>query len=311
MVTFGDSYTDDSRLEYFINHNGTAPPPGIRLPENPLLRNWAKYVTQYTGLVQHNYAVSGAVCSNKITPRPFPLINADFPSVLEYEIPAYLADVVPESNIGRHSAVYAIFIGVNDLGNVAFLTDSQVSGKLLHDYTRCLFAAIDQLHTAGGRHFLLFNAIPLHLAPQYTGSTHATRYFPDKPSNISRLSLKMQQQTTSINEILRYQVPYEVLVSKRYPDSNVALFDTSQLLSDIFEEPTIYLNGSQPVSVHDWEHHCEIDGTGCSYKYDRTSSDSFMWWDELHPSEQVHRILASEVVQTLEGRSQYASYWSS
>lgn len=28
LVAFGDSYTDDSRLNYFGEHNGTAPPVG-------------------------------------------------------------------------------------------------------------------------------------------------------------------------------------------------------------------------------------------------------------------------------------------
>jgi len=28
LVTFGDSYTDEQRISYFINHNGTAPPVG-------------------------------------------------------------------------------------------------------------------------------------------------------------------------------------------------------------------------------------------------------------------------------------------
>ena len=28
LIAFGDSYTDDSRLGYFIAHNGSAPPTG-------------------------------------------------------------------------------------------------------------------------------------------------------------------------------------------------------------------------------------------------------------------------------------------
>lgn len=28
LVTFGDSYTDESRYNYFATHNGSAPPPG-------------------------------------------------------------------------------------------------------------------------------------------------------------------------------------------------------------------------------------------------------------------------------------------
>jgi hypothetical protein len=31
IVTFGDSYTDENRLGYFINNNGSAPPVGTDL----------------------------------------------------------------------------------------------------------------------------------------------------------------------------------------------------------------------------------------------------------------------------------------
>ena len=33
LVTFGDSYTDENRLNYFIGSKGAAPPPGTFLPE--------------------------------------------------------------------------------------------------------------------------------------------------------------------------------------------------------------------------------------------------------------------------------------
>ena len=33
LLTFGDSYTDENRLNYFGGHNGTAPPNGTLLPE--------------------------------------------------------------------------------------------------------------------------------------------------------------------------------------------------------------------------------------------------------------------------------------
>jgi hypothetical protein len=32
LVTFGDSYTDDSRLSYFYAHNASAPPVGWEQP---------------------------------------------------------------------------------------------------------------------------------------------------------------------------------------------------------------------------------------------------------------------------------------
>lgn len=83
LITFGDSYTDESRLGYFISHDGSAPLPGTLLPESFATagggRGWARYVVQYTGstvngqwdpqMTLYDYAVSGAVCSNQITPR--------------------------------------------------------------------------------------------------------------------------------------------------------------------------------------------------------------------------------------------------
>lgn len=33
FIVFGDSYSDESRLNYFAGHNGTLPPPGTVLPE--------------------------------------------------------------------------------------------------------------------------------------------------------------------------------------------------------------------------------------------------------------------------------------
>jgi len=52
LVTFGDSYTDESRLGYFISHNGAAPPPGTLLNQSFSTpgggRTWDRYVIQYT-----------------------------------------------------------------------------------------------------------------------------------------------------------------------------------------------------------------------------------------------------------------------
>lgn len=83
LVTFGDSYTDENRLNYFGSHNGSAPPPGTFLPESFATasggKTWPRYVVQYAGsnsatewdpkMTLYDYAVSGAVCSNEITPR--------------------------------------------------------------------------------------------------------------------------------------------------------------------------------------------------------------------------------------------------
>ncbi|KAG6993878.1 hypothetical protein G7Y79_00050g086150 [Physcia stellaris] len=315
LITFGDSYTDENRFNYFLQTRGAAPPPGTFLPEYTASR-----ITLY------NYAVSGAVCSNKLTPRLFPYINADFPSVAEYEAPAFIADKAATRNgtasepyftpaLTSRTAVYALWIGTNDVGNGALLTDSQVSGAVLTNFTDCVFASLDTLYTAGARYLVLFNLAPLHLTPLYAtdakggiGPSHA---WPDKPSNHTAIAEQMKEYVTSINTIFRYQLPYEVLLSKRYPGARVALFDVYSLLLDIHANPTVYLNGTAPANVTGFEHHCSLDGEVCVDESGDGGLDSFMWRDELHPSEQVDRMIAREVVRVLSGRSKLCTvFWS-
>lgn len=60
-----------------------------------------------------------------------------------------------------------------------------------------------------------------------------------------------------------------------------------------------------------FEHHCSLDGEVCVDESGEGSLDSFLWRDELHPSEQVDRVIAREVVRVLGGRSGYATYYES
>lgn len=135
LVTFGDSYTDDGRLNYYISHNGSAPPVGVLQPQSSVTASgglaWGQYVQQYTGVAYFDYAVSGATCSNEIISRYFSNINKPFPSVVDDELPSFVADVGVKTlyeNRTADNTVYALWIGTNDLGYGAFLTDSQAPG---------------------------------------------------------------------------------------------------------------------------------------------------------------------------------------
>ncbi|KAJ9607563.1 hypothetical protein H2200_007641 [Cladophialophora chaetospira] len=342
LITFGDSYTDESRLGWFINHNGSAPEAGTLLPESASTagggRTWPRYVVQYTGatkqgkwtpqLTLYNYAVSGAVCSNNITPRFFPLIDAPFPAVLEYEVPAFVADL-PATKVNStpavplyspkpdaQDAVYALWIGTNDLGVWAFLTDSQIAGKVLADYTSCVYNVFDKLYKQGARHFVLMNTAPLDLAPLYANDSYHgvgnNQYWPMKPTNHTEIAYTMRQYTTSVNNIFKYQTPYEVKVANRYPGAHFAVFDTHSLMMDIYMNPSTYLNGTGVAkggeSVWGYENHCNVNQTTCVKQSNGTNADGYFWYDELHPSEQTDRNIASEFVKVLNGTSKYAMY---
>ena len=196
-------------------------------------------------LTLYNYAVSGAVCSNLESPRTFSTINAPFPDLELYEIPAFLADkAFVNSSTGAgyfqpplnaSNAVYALFDGTNDVGNYAYLTDSQVPGNTLVSYTDCIYSQIDKLYASGGRFFVLINLFPLDLVPQYAnlsaGGVTADKFWPDKPSNVTLYWERIVESVATVNSIFQYRTPFEALVANRYPGANFALYDVHSLVS--------------------------------------------------------------------------------
>lgn len=252
LVVFGDSYTDDSRLGYFINHDGAAPPVGY---DNPVSyhaadggRVWAEYVKQYTGANLYNYAVSGAVCSNEITPRWFSAINAPFPDIAGYELPAYLADsayVYPNGtkfmDDPADGTVYAIWIGTNDLGYAAFIQDEQVAGTNITTYVDCVYDQLDRVYANGGRFFVIINVAPLNLSPEYgvegQGGVGSNQYWQDKSDyNITEISGRMLESVVTVNAIYKYRTPYEVELAKRYPGADFAIYNVHDVVSSLMRQ---------------------------------------------------------------------------
>ncbi|KAK5111661.1 hypothetical protein LTR62_004766 [Meristemomyces frigidus] len=323
LVVFGDSYTDDSRLGYFINHKGAAPPVGYDDPVSYHAadggRTWAEYVKQYSGANLYNYAVSGAVCSNEITPRWFSAINAPFPDIAGYEVPAYLNDsayVYPNGtrfmDDPPESTVYAIWIGTNDLGYAAFIQDEQVAGTNLTTYVDCVYAQLDRVYANGGRFFVIMNVAPLNLNAEYgaagKGGVGPNQYWQDKSGNLTEISERMLEQVVSVNALYKYRTPYEVELAKRYPGAEFAVYNVHDVFEAIYTNPSAYLNGSAPLNVTGYVNHCNVTGGDCVAN---PSPDSFLWYDELHLSEQTSRIVASNFVDVVKGVSGYAAYWSS
>ncbi|KAL4932959.1 SGNH/GDSL hydrolase family protein [Aspergillus undulatus] len=319
-VTFGNSYTDDNRFKYWEDHNGTVPPVGWEQPTSNNTYsggyNWGYFAAEIANLTRFNYALSGAVCSNDITPRTYEPIDKIYPSVLEYEVPTYVADskyIDPTTgkkfmDIRQEETVYAIWIGTNDVGNAAFLTDSQVEGKTIPDYIECVFKALDGVYANGGRYFVILNLAPLQLAPQYAtpenGGLDSPGGYPDKGDNITEISYRMWESVVTTNEVFHYKTAYEAVIARRYPGAQLAVMDTYGLISDIWHNPEEYLDA--PANVTGYVRHC--DKSGHCERLD--NEHSFLWYDELHPSERTDEIIGREFVNLVTGNnSRWATYW--
>lgn len=73
-------------------------------------------------------------------------------------------------------------------------------------------------------------------------------------------------------------------------------------MSDIWHNPSAYLNGTVTPDVTGSILQC---GASCNAPEVR---DSFMWYDELHPSEQTDRVVAKEFIDVVTGKSKWATY---
>ncbi|KAF7162418.1 hypothetical protein CNMCM5623_007709 [Aspergillus felis] len=299
LVVFGDSYTDNGVRSY-------KPPVAAESAKRSTGgRVWPSYIRQYTGANIYDYAWSGAVCDVLIA-------NTVRNGVTQNQIPTFLEDNGYVSNTTGQPAlvnppdetVYAIWIGTNDIGYGGFLTEVQPAGMPLTYLTDCVYAQLDRLYAIGARVFVLMNMAPLDLTPLYAlpqngGSVNA-QYWSDKAaydSNITRSSEKMRQYVTMVNAVYDYQTSYDVVIANRYPHSRFAVYDVHALMTDMWANPSHYLNGTAPYNVTSSVYRC---GSPCASNAVR---DSYLWYDDLHPSEQTDRIIAREFVNLIEGKT--------
>jgi hypothetical protein len=76
---------------------------------------------------------------------------------------------------------------------------------------------------------------------------------------------------------------------------------------DIYNRPDAYLNGSKPLNVTGYNSHCSLDWQCDIYR--PNDRDSFYWYDSLHPSEQVGRIIAREFAKIFKGEGKWTSFF--
>jgi hypothetical protein len=109
-----------------------------------------------------------------------------------------------------------------------------------------------------------------------------------------------------VNGIIQHRVSN---FTGSHKDSHIALLDVHSLMTYIYQHPTEFLNGSLPLNVTGSTTGCHGTGGDC-WTVREDSRDSFFWYDELHPSEQVSRVIASKAELAVQGKGgMYVSYW--
>ncbi|EED77174.1 predicted protein [Postia placenta Mad-698-R] len=87
--------------------------------------------------------------------------------------------------------------------------------------------------------------------------------------------------------------------------AHLGIFNSYGLISDIYYNPHNYLNGTAPLNVTGCARSCifqvneSTSGPSDCTVAEGTARDSFLWWDEVHPSEQTDRVIAREITSAI------------
>ncbi|KAK6977039.1 GDSL lipase/esterase [Favolaschia claudopus] len=315
VVLFGDSYTDQSRSHSISN--GTYPgkdyqevfPPADTAADGGV--QWPWYLGQYGNYTIWNYAVGGAVCSNVLTPL------FSVPDVIGGQTDWFIQDHVSNNgtkhqklNMDPSEFVVVIFIGTNDIGIHSLVTDDQDPQVSLVDLVECQLQTVRNLYNLGARRFIVNSLIPLQITRLYSPSSDPTIYYP-APHNGTAWNKRMFNFVHTMNALIHGGVA--ALQAEWHRglgaySATIEVFDTYRFFLDMYNEPGQWFNGSIPANVTGHCHQCPDPndyrqcGIGDCTLAER---DSYMWWDELHPSEQTGRNLAREMWKKMSGESKY------
>ncbi|KZV78749.1 carbohydrate esterase family 16 protein [Exidia glandulosa HHB12029] len=264
---------------------------------------WPVYAARDGNLALHPFAKSGGTCSNNITFRPSP-------SVMESQIPAFKSAAL---RLPQGATVYTLWIGTNDVGASALLTGND-PGFSVVDTTACAVDWIRVMHSLGARNFIFQNMIPLQLTQLYSANSFPNRFWSFQ-RNTTEWSVFMTELTLAGNALSKLMLQ---ALAPTLPGSHIALFDSHALFTDMFNHPSRYLNGTAPLNVTGSINQCvfepdnggPVGGVCAPATADNAVRDSFLWWDELHPSEQADRIVAREMVKAMRGNTRWATWIS-
>ncbi|KAK7680179.1 hypothetical protein QCA50_016688 [Cerrena zonata] len=280
LITFGDSYTD------IVNtgDHGTA---------------WPVYAADYGKFNLHSYAISGAACDERLTPRN----NGHY--IVQDELPAYFNDTKNGLKLSPKETIYTIWIGTNDVGDSTLLTGQQSEGTTIVQVTQCAVNWVKTLYDSGARNFLFQNMLPLQLVTLYRKDAYLPQSWPI-PHNQTEWSIFMTELVSSGNEISRLMLQQ---LGRELAGAHIGLFDSNSLFQDMFDHPANYLNGTAPLNVTGSISSCPV-GAPCTL-VSGTDRDSYLWYDELHPSEQADRQLARQIVDAVQHGSRRWTTWFS
>ncbi|KAG6370077.1 carbohydrate esterase family 16 protein [Boletus reticuloceps] len=275
IFVFGDSYTSDG---YNISAAIDSPEPGYTSSNGP---NWVEFLTStynQTAVKTFNLAYGGATIDGALVPPYLPTVLSVVDQVSEFN--EYLASKPAGAQWDSTNSLFAIWIGINDVGNSVGwtnITQFEFYGTLMDR----LFSQVHDLYNAGARNFLFLTVPPTNRAPLF---------LEQGPQAADQMGTDIANYNTQLTQSVRsFRANYTDLGS-------VTVFDTQPIFNTLLDE---------------WQTFGFVNVTGYCAAYENGTPtrtyqvegcapvSSYFWLNTLHPLFTVHNVLAKAISTAL------------
>ncbi|KAI5120467.1 hypothetical protein M0805_006487 [Coniferiporia weirii] len=271
LFTFGDSYTTDG---FNISAGVDSPVPGFTSSNG---QNWVQFLGgtyNVTDTKVFNLASGGAtIDSNLVTPFE-PTVLSIVDQVAQFN--QILAPKPIGAQWSSNNSLFAIWIGINDVGNSFDWTNVTQTGFTKVLMTR-LFGQVEDLFQQGARSFLFLTVPPTNRAPLL---------IEQGPTAVSRITSALAIYNTQLAENVK-------AFQAKHPDlDQVTVFDTRPIFNTL-------LDNAESFGFVNSTGFCDAYQNGTPEITTQIAPcapvSSYFWLNTLHPLFTIHNILAHAI----------------
>ncbi|EPQ57768.1 hypothetical protein GLOTRDRAFT_56205 [Gloeophyllum trabeum ATCC 11539] len=275
MFVFGDSYTTDG---YNVSAGVNSPDPGYTSSNGP---NWVEFLGNtynVTNTKVFDLAYGGATIDGALVAPYLPTVLSVVQQVEEFN--QYLANKPPGAEWSSSDSLFAIWIGINDVGNSWDWTN--VTQPAFYDVLmNRLFGQMEDLYSAGARSFLFLTVPPTNRAPLFLAQGINT--------TIAVQSAIADYNAHLVSYIRQFQANHTDL-------DQVTIFDTQPVFNTL-------LDAAETFGFYNSTGYCAAYENGTPERTTQVEGcapvSSYFWLNTLHPVFTVHDILAKAISTAL------------
>ncbi|PMD24605.1 carbohydrate esterase family 16 protein [Hyaloscypha hepaticicola] len=262
LVSFGDSYSQTGFLITGAKPSTSNPigNPGFPGYTTTNGNNWLTYLlhpSSSSTLLSYNFAYGGATTDASLV-KPYTstvLSLVDQVTLFESHV-APLPSTANSPSLTSSNTLFAIWIGVNDVGNAWGSSNwSTLSKQIINQY----IAQAQKLYNSGARNFLFLTVPPIQKTPLVLA----------EPASVQS---QEGAAVATYNELLKAGVS-----SFKAKNGGIKtwVYDTTTVFDEAISNPTKY--GAKDATCYN------ADGTTC------------LWWNNYHPGQAIHKLVSAGV----------------